>query len=178
MLAEFTDPSQADLLFKDRFEKFQNRCLEKLGWPLFKRLSQEDIHCFESLRIPLTAEQSEFDTQVLALAKLLIDSLNEDELENHIRHTEPNLKGIGKFERFLAASSAAGYEPHITFLRTLQELRSTGSAHRKGAKYEKAAMRLSIHDKDSREVFTELLRRATDLLAYLEAEFLGTLGAK
>ena len=43
-------------------------------------LSVSDRHFFTSIRSLLTNEQSEFDSQILALAKIVIDSLNTEEL--------------------------------------------------------------------------------------------------
>lgn len=172
IMAEFADPEQPDLLFKDRFEKFQTRWFDKFGWHLFRPLSEEDAHCYDALRIPLTTEQAEFDAQVQALTKLLIDSLNEGELSKSICTKESSLKGIAKFEKFLAARGAVDFETHISFLRILQDLRSTGVAHRKGDKYQKAAGDLGIPDKDLREVFADFLRKGTALLCYLESTLL------
>ena len=47
---------------------------------------------------------------------------------------EDSQKGISKLEKWLKKTDCKGYEIHIRFLRDLQELRSTGTGHRKGKK--------------------------------------------
>jgi hypothetical protein len=47
-------------------------------------LGRKDKHNFDSLRIPLGDNQLEFDQQVIALTKIIIDSLNEAEIEKLI----------------------------------------------------------------------------------------------
>ena len=42
---------------------------------VFNRLEPEDEHFLTCLRVPLSDDQAEFDAQVLALTKVLVDSL-------------------------------------------------------------------------------------------------------
>lgn len=162
-LAEFADATRADLAFKQTFVEFGKAWNQKYGWQLFKPLSGADQHCFTSLRIPATDQQNEFDTQVMYLTKLLVDSLNEAELSKHIKGPADQ-KGISKLEEFLRSTRTSDFGSHIEFLRDLQALRSTGAAHRKSKQYEKAAEKLGLHEKDPRQVFTALLTRATEFL--------------
>jgi hypothetical protein len=69
------------------------------------------------------------------LAKVLIDSLNERELGKGLHILRSNVKGLDKFEAFL---SAKGYvrPKMMEFLRKLQALRTTSTAHRKGDNYD------------------------------------------
>lgn len=164
-MAEFADPTRMDLAFKQRFNDLEEKWQQANGWPLFKPLAKQDSHCFASLRIPATDEQNEFDTQVMYLTKLLVDSINESEIGKHVSGA-PDQKGISKLEKYLESKSLSDSGQHILFLRDLQALRSSGSAHRKSANYEKAAERLGLHEKDPRIVYSELLGRA---IAFLEA---------
>jgi hypothetical protein len=85
ILGQFTSPVMKDLLFKEHFERFQNDWFRQYGWDLFKPLSKADQHYAIALRIPLSDEQSHFDDQVMALVKMLIDSINENELQDGFR---------------------------------------------------------------------------------------------
>jgi len=165
ILAEFTDPTRPDLVFKQEFPGFQAFWEKKYGWPLFRPLLDEDAHCFSSLRIPATAEQVEFDTQVMHLTKLLVDSLNEAQIASQISCL-PEEKGISKLEHYLKQIRVPDAEKHIRFLRDLQSLRSTGSAHRKGGNYAKTAEKLGLNSKDRRAVYAEFLN---DAIAFLTA---------
>jgi hypothetical protein len=167
-LSEFTDPKRMDLVFKRQFIVTQDAWKRKHGWLFFRPFSEEDEHCYSSLRIPANAEQNELDTQVMYLAKLMVDSLNEREIAKTVKSV-PNQKGIDKLEAYLGMKGFPNYEEHIQFLRDLQSLRSTGAAHRKGKNYEKTAKRLDFEHKDQRLIFTELLERAIFFLNSLKA---------
>jgi hypothetical protein len=173
-LAEATDPEQIDLVFKSQFKMFSNNWHTSKGWFLFLPLAEADQHLFNALHIPLTNSQQEFDSQVLALTKLMIDSLNEKGIVKAI--SEPldsqNSKGISKFEHFLKQSLLPDYQKHIQFLRNLQELRSTGVGHRKGKSYDKIASSFGLKEGNLASVFKKILIEATELIKELEKYFL------
>lgn len=166
-LCEFTNPNRKDLLFKQQFTELNRKWRARNGWYLFKPLSEADQHCFVSLRTPATDEQSEFDTQVMYLTKVLVDSLNEAELSKYIT-SGPNDKGIGKLESYLRAKKATRCLKDVELLRDIQALRSSGAAHRKSQNYEKVAAKVGLSENDHRSVFDGLMARAVELLAALE----------
>jgi hypothetical protein len=166
-MAEFADPQRKDLLFKQQLSLFSEEWRRKHQWDFFKPLTEADQHCLASLRIPATDEQNEFDTQVMYLTKLIVDSLNEAEIAKEIT-SGPDQKGIGKLEEYLKAKGAPGYSKSTEFLRDLQALRSTGAAHRKGSNYEKTAKKLGLHERDPRSVYQGLLSRAIEFLTTLK----------
>ena len=101
-LAKPTDPEQIDLVFKSNFAKFSKNWKIFMGWSLFLPLAESDSHLFEALHIPLTNSQAEFDSQILAVTKIIIDSLNEREIVKATSVANPETKGgISKFEKFL-----------------------------------------------------------------------------
>ncbi len=167
-LSQWVEPKEPDLVLKHKFELFQEKWQKKFGWPLFKPLSEADQHNYKVLRVPLTNDQHEFDQQVLSLTKILIDSINEEELERRLPGAIENEKGISKLERFLGSLGLTDYMPHIKFLRDLYELRSSGVGHRKGKNWRKVAVRFNLGKRDLSEVFGDILRQATRLLEYLE----------
>jgi hypothetical protein len=121
------------------------------------------------IRIPATEEQSDFDELILALTKILVDSLNEKQLNKLIpAEDRPNIKGsIGRLEKFLQVLNINDHEEHIGFLRKLQNLRSSGAAHRKGSGYQKIASEFGITSSSLIAVFEEILRKANDSLEFL-----------
>ena len=147
-----------------------------LGWQLLLPLKLHDEHHLKSLRIPSTDEQRDFDELVLSLTKILIDSLNQKELkklisleqeENLTPDQQESLKGsIGCLEIVLNSCGVEGAADHIAFLRKLQSLRSTGSAHRKGSNYQKIAKDFGIESQSLRAVFAGILSKALDVLDY------------
>ena len=138
-------------------------------------LGPRDEYHLNGLRIPSTEEQGDFDVLVLSLTKILIDSLNQKELkklispeqeQNLTPDQKENLKGIGWLEIALSCCGVEDATEHIAFLRDLQKLRSTGTAHRKGSNYQKIAKDFDIESQSLREVFAGILSKAVDVLDY------------
>lgn len=174
-LGRFVDAERKDLLFKNNFREFQKRWNAKQGWYFFKPLHPEDKHCFDSLHIPLSDEQKEFDEQVLALTKILVDSLNEKELEKGFpkpRKSKETLKGIEKLGKYLISKNASDPSEFIQFLRDLYSLRSSGVGHRKSQNYKMAAARFNIPRIQLKVAFEIILDNAVNLLNYLDRNFL------
>lgn len=171
-LAEATDPKQLDLAFKSRFSRFSEKWKAAMGWSLFLKLAEPDQHLYEALHIPLTNSQAEFDSQILALTKLLIDSLNESEIVKATPGGNTETKGISKLEQFLKAYKYPDYQQCIQLLRNVQSLRSSSVAHRKGDNYRKIAKTLGLKDNNRADVFKKILLQATEILLALEVHFL------
>jgi len=171
ILAQFADTDRPELVFQQEFHRLGEVCKLSLGWPLLLPLSEEDAHYYKSLRVPSTDEQKDFDEVVLALAKILVDSLNEKEL---LALTPPDKRGsiqgsISRLEAVLGTCGAQGYEQHILFLRKLQNLRSASAAHRKGTNYRKIASEFDVDGQSLRSVFRGILERAIAVVEYLTA---------
>jgi hypothetical protein len=89
-----TDPEAPDLRFKSLYVRFNTKWPEQTGWALFKDLEPDDQHVLQRLRIPLNDSQPEFEDQVIGLAKLLIDALDEKSIRNHLTEKVADEKGI------------------------------------------------------------------------------------
>ena len=172
ILAEFAEPESADLVFKFIFSDFQQNWFKKYNWHLFKPLGKGDEHLFSGLHIPLTDDQSEFDAQVLAITKLMIDSINEDELMRTGINVKPETKGIGKLEEYFSASGFTDSAKWIRFLRDIQTLRSTGVGHRKGRGYAKIAKTFGVDEKPLSLVIQNILNDMSLFLKALSSHFL------
>ena len=159
-----------DHKFQYAYSDLTRKWNDKFGWDLFLPLSEEDQYNLTQIHIPLGDSQPEFDQLVLSLVKVLIDSLNEKQLK--LPSAQPEQRGIGKLEHWLQANGAIGYEEHISFLRDLQELRSTGSGHRKGKTYNKIAERFGLSEKRKMDVFEDILKQANAFLNYMTIHFL------
>ena len=156
--------------FKRDYDRIQKVWKETYGWSLYRPLVGEDSYVFDQIRRPMTDSQAEFDQLVLLLCKLLIDALNEKDLSDNIENTDSS-KGINKLEQWLMEADATGYEDHITFLRNLWDLRSSGSGHAKGKKYKKACDKFQMDDIPLPDVFDEILRDADAYLSYMIDNF-------
>ena len=168
ILATPTDSDRPDHLFMRSYDKLKKVCGENLGWPLLVPLSPDDSHHLQTLRIPSTEEQREFDELVLSLTKVLIDSINEKKLKEVIPELcNSNTSGLNVLERALQSIGIENFSIHIHYLRKLQALRSSGVAHRKGKRYERLSGELGIGNKGFRVIFAELLESGTDYLDFL-----------
>ncbi|MHA3733563.1 hypothetical protein ACX1IV_20110 [Yersinia enterocolitica] len=160
ILGCFADAESPDLVFKSEFERFQNNWLEQKGWPLFLPLVDADKHCFKTLHSLTKNEQSEFDSQILFLVKIIIDSINVKRLKEHVSIDEN-----GSIKLLSAYLKAGGVKfDTASFLGGLQGVRSTGVAHRRGSQYEKTIEKLGIDDGALIQAFDYILEQAIDLL--------------
>jgi len=171
-LAEFADPKSPELVFKAEYQKFCEDWKLKFNWHLYLPLTPDDSHLLDTLRIPVSNAQPEFDDQVLSLTKLLIDSINEKELAQKIEADTGEMQGIAKIEAFLNQSEVEGVTIVIPFLRSLQSLRSTGVAHRKGNRYKQALSRCNIDLKNKPDSFSRLLEQSIRILQILRVNFI------
>ena len=157
-------------IFKQRYNDLQKASQKQLGWQWLLPLHTADAHHLKALRIPATDEQRDFDAMVLSLTKILIDSLNEKSLRKLIpcekQEAFKDKRGISLLDAVLHLNDLEGAETHIAFLRKLQDLRSSGSAHRKGRTYLKKAEPFDIENQSLRHVFANILNSASDTLDY------------
>lgn len=137
LLAEFAKSERPEHLFRQRYVKLKDLCSKVRGWPLLLPLAAEDAHHYRAIHVPSTDEQKDFDELVQSITKILIDSLNEKALNALIPPEQlTGIKGsIARLESVFGACGVSDFEPHIEFLRKLQNLRSSGAAHRKGGNY-------------------------------------------
>ena len=177
-LGLFANAEISDLKFKSVFQKFQNEWYNNFGWYLFLPLTPGDKYNFENIHIPIVNTQDEFDHLILSLVKVIIDSINEKEIKKLIKNpfdkkTGNELKGsISKLERLFDENNLPGYSSHIEFLRNLQDLRSSGTGHRKGSKYDKTSKVFELDGNNFIDVFDLILEKIIDFLNYLTKTFL------
>jgi len=178
-MCQSTEPQMPDLLFRYLYQKVKNDWQSKFGWELFKELAEKDKYLCKTIRIPVTNSQDEFDDQIQALDKLLREALNTKEIESRVPKDEwkekekKDKKGKAK-EQILKLGvivqelgATQGERENITtFLCDLYDLRSTGSAHLKGSKYERVRKKLGLTD-DNKEDMKRLLLRAVEVLRIL-----------
>jgi hypothetical protein len=167
----FSKSNMEDHIFLERYSSLNKQWNKKYGWNLFLPLSRDDQYNLTQIRIPLGDSQPEFDQLVLALVKVLIDSLNEKELIV-AGNDNANIKGISKLEKWIQTNKGSGYEEHIMFLRDLYKLRSTGSGHRKGKEYDKISNKFSLSERSKKDSFETILQKSNNFLKYLEDNFL------
>ena len=168
-LAQATNPESVDFIFKNTYIKVNRIFEEKMGWKVFLDLDEHDLYNFEGIRIPVNNSVVEMDMLVLSLVKVLLDSLNEKDISKKLTGTYEKLVGsISKLETWMQERGLQDYQPQIKFLRNLQELRSSGTGHRKGKGYKKISKVFDVQKGNYREAFTNILEQATSFLEYIE----------
>ena len=162
-LGQFTDPKSMELRFPRAYRETNEAWQAAFGEPLFQRLHDDDRHVMSKLHIPISDGQAEFDEQILYLAKLLVDSLNEVAITGGMAKGPKDEKGLAKLQRFLVGRGVADARSMLGPLASIQGLRSRGAAHRKGSSFD---IKAALGDLDRREGFKKLL---TDAVGTLEA---------
>ena len=152
--------------FWKSLDNFQERFKSMFGFAPFMPLSAGDVHRVEGIRVPLSDDPAEFEARIQDLAILLNDSINAKRLKEKLaecgeweklvaeqRDGEP--KGIRMLERFLEYESLP--TTIIPYLRNIQDLRSSGVAHRKGREFRRNARKLGLSGADQAEFVKKLL---------------------
>jgi hypothetical protein len=165
---EFADAASLDFVFKNRLADLELWWIVKHGWPLFHPLSKDDTHFLDSLHIPAVSDQGHFDRQILNLAKVFVDRLDVTQIASVCGKAPEQAGGINALERYLEEKSVAHAKGAVSILRDIQSLRSSGTAHLKGERYEKLATRLGLTSDNLIEAFRSLLQRSIDFISDLE----------
>lgn len=167
-LAEMTESNRPEHIFRRRYEELAEMSKEHLGWHIIIPLHEGDKYHLHRIRVPATNEQGDFDNLVLGLTKIIIDSLNAKEMS---KFASPEHAGSGGGIAILSATLSAcnitDSNEHISFLQSLQALRSASSAHRKGSNYRKISNKFGLDNRNTQAAFAEILKRATSFLEYL-----------
>lgn len=177
VLGEFTKSEHPVFTFKAQFDKCQENWHDSLGWHLFIPLSEKDSHLYDGLRIPPGSNQRGLDMQVQALATILVDSINSKMLKAFLKEND-DLRSIQLLANLCKRYGDSACDEYIDFLKQLQAARSSGSAHRKGKKYESAMAKLNPQNLKNDQLFTRLLIRGQKALQCFERIIPALIGAK
>lgn len=140
-LGQFADADRIEYRFSRAYEAVNEAWALRFGWPLFKDLYPGDAHLAHSLHVPTNPGFAAFDAQLIGLAKLVVDCLNEEELGKNTTVKTAGEKGIAKLDRFMQDQGlGASGNPLCPALRPVQGARSRSSAHRKGSDFNEALL--------------------------------------
>lgn len=131
-LAQWANTTNPEHTLKQTYSKLRETWRDAWGWDLYRAPTGADTQIIERLRIPLNDSDGEFEAQILNLAKLLIDLLNESRLVAGLPPIDKG-KGISKFESFLSGRAYVNVDRDVKLLRRIQNLRSKLAAHTSGA---------------------------------------------
>lgn len=164
--AQFTDPQSPDLRFGRIYTKTNRLWKDKLGFALFRPLHDDDQHLIGKLHVPIGETQAEFDEQVLILAKLVVDSINEQAFREQIGKGPAGEKGLAKLERFLSERGVTEARHLLSPLARVQGLRSRGAAHVKGSDFD---IDVALEGTGRRDGYRKLLDDTIEALEALQS---------
>jgi hypothetical protein len=122
--------------------------------------------------LPLTEEWKEFDEQIQALAKVTSDSLNVPLLSNQTGQKIDGNSIKGSIDLLAAYLDGVGTSEDskqqiLRALHVVQTLRSTGAAHRKGSKFDKALQHFELDHLSNHEKVKRLITDLTNALSLI-----------
>ncbi|MCD4849689.1 hypothetical protein LN996_02565 [Arthrobacter sp. AK01] len=162
-LGQWADAEQPDHQLKRAYKDLQSRWLQVHGWQLHRNPHKIDEGILDRLHVPLNETQTEFEDQLMILAKLLVDFLNDKGIGKVVGKGPENERSLGKLQRFFEKVGYDQGDEDLSLLREIQELRSRVAAHTKGSDYDKfIASKLAGMSK--KELVRDLHRRSTLML--------------
>ena len=132
ILGQFVESSNPEHRFKTAYQEVNRVWEQHWGWRLYREATGQDAGVIQRLRIPVNDTDAELRSQLLNLALVLVDLLNEKGLGAAIPKVKDD-KGIAKLGRFLEANSYEFIDRDISLLRQVQNMRSRIAAHASGA---------------------------------------------
>ncbi|SCX03631.1 hypothetical protein [Candidatus Aquiluna sp. UB-MaderosW2red] len=174
VLGEWVETSSPTERFKAAYLRTNAAWEKRWGWPLFRTPTGDDQFLLKRLRVPLNETQVEFENQVLILAKLLVDHLNERQLGAGLDKIDDE-KGIAKFERFATTLGHLASDQAAQLLRKIYKLRSKHTAHAGGDSGKRFKESL-LEERTTVAFFSDLLEESVELLEQLTLEVTNQLG--
>jgi len=173
-LVEFASPDieEAPIMhFKEAFEYLQQKFIDDEGATLFKSLAEGDEHLYSTLHIPLTEEWKEFDEQILAIAKVTTDSLDNKVLKKltgkkigDLNSKGVEIKGLsGLLYEYLTITVKDDEitDSLIKPFNMIQALRSSSVAHRKSKELDKTLLKYDLEKFSNEDKFKKVVKETT-----------------
>ena len=154
--------------FKCKYSELQKEWEQSWGWRLHREPAKQDAGAIKRLRVPLNETEAEFKQQLLNLALVLVDFLNEKSIVKQCPEAKDEKGGISKLECFLKHYSYPHVERDILVLRTVQSMRSRIAAHASGSSGQKY-LDEQLNSKTTQEYFVLLLEKVVTMLDSLIA---------
>ena len=130
-LAQIIESKNPEHCFKSAYRNLQEAWQKNWGWHLYRKRTEREGENLNRVRIPLKDTNIEFEQQILSLAILLVDLLNEEDIGADLQPIK-NEKGIDKLRRFLEKHKYPNTDRDISLLKKIQKTRSKGAAHASG----------------------------------------------
>ena len=157
-----TNSKNPEHRFKLAYDQLQSSWDEHWGWRLHRKAEGPDAGVLQRLRIPVNDTDAELRAQLINLALVLVDYLNEKQVASYLSDTKGD-KGIAKLKKFLTAQSYQHTERDIRLLQTIQRMRSRIGAHSSGSNGQ-AYLEEELGKDTPQEYIARLMTEATRML--------------
>jgi sulfur relay (sulfurtransferase) DsrC/TusE family protein len=154
-LGQFAASERVEHRFVNAYKRLTDAWAEEYGWPLYKELHEGDAHIINSIHVPTNPSFGQFDDQIVRLAKLVVDSLNEESIVLATGSRGKSEKGIAKLQRLLDEKGIS--DTLCAELARVQGARTRSAAHRKGSDFNLPV--LLDGNADLPTLFNDLLER-------------------
>lgn len=134
-LGQWAQSVRVEHRFVAAYEAANEAWEERFGWELFRPLHEAESHLLRSVRVPENASFSQFDDQIVRLAKVVVGALNEKQIVAASAATEKVDGGINRLER-LVEQEELDAGPLCGVLRRVQGARSRSAAHNKSSAFD------------------------------------------
>lgn len=160
---QFVDSKNPEHRFKILYKELNSVWKQCWGWPLYREAKGQDAGVLRRLRIPVNDTDTELRTQLLNLALVLVDLLNEKGITERLSEKIKNEKGIDKLQRFLETSSYEHVDRDISLLKKIQHMRSRIAAHASGTSGQKL-LENELSGQSPQEYIQHLLAEAAQMM--------------
>lgn len=177
-LLEPAPHTEPDIVFWETYEKIAEQTERVFGFRLFRELPQDDKHHKLVVGWPIPDAADAFDRQIVALAKVLCESIDVAGLRKLVK-PEVLKRLQGSIDKLEATLQELGCPESVVralvgSLRLVQGLRSTGGAHRRGAKWEQLMRKHRFAnlplDQVHEQVLKEVNRGLEAFLSWVEGQ--------
>ena len=159
---QFADSENPEHRFKLAYDQLQSSWEEHWGWRLHRKAEGQDAGVLQRLRIPVNDTDAELRAQLINLALVLVDYLNEKQVASYLSDTKGD-KGIAKLKKFLEAQSYQHTERDVRLLQRIQRMRSRIAAHSSGSSGQ-VYLEEELGNDTPQEYIARLMTEATQML--------------
>lgn len=167
LLAEWIKPINNVVYdFENAFDQLQASWSASFGRVLFLPLSEPERY-LEALHLPVNEDLPELDRFLQSLSKRLCDSIDVTLLGEMDATENGSGSDKGSLQKLRTALHAKGYSKQaidvfVGPMEILQSLRSSGSAHRRGQRWQKLLTKFNLIELSNQQLARELVKRLTD----------------
>lgn len=164
LLGQWADADSPAWRLQEAYKRFRDDWATEWGWDLLRDPDDDDPQLLACLRVPPRGGDTEFGEQVRTLHRLLVESINMEQLKSELPKGEKDEKSIALLERWLDHMGYRQLDQDIGFLRKINDLRNV-SEHRAGSRRAQVLEKHRIGE-DRREAISALFEEAISFLDY------------